>query len=44
MNAVKVGIDLGGTKVLIIAGALEVRFKTGLILNLQIWKKSSNPF
>ncbi|WP_339925633.1 ROK family protein [uncultured Cyclobacterium sp.] len=29
MNAVKIGIDLGGTKVLMIAGGLEERFNTG---------------
>ncbi|WP_339902542.1 ROK family protein [uncultured Cyclobacterium sp.] len=30
MNAVKVGIDLGGTKVLIIAGSYEEKYPTGL--------------
>lgn len=44
MNAVKVGIDLGGTKVLIIAGALEVRFKTGPNFKPADLEKSSNPF
>ena len=30
MNAVKIGIDLGGTKVLIIAGSNEEKHPTGL--------------
>lgn len=53
MNRVKIGIDLGGTKVLIVAGDLEDRFKTGIdfkpsqlesIINTFIEENDLSPF